>query len=100
MNRLPNQKESNIATTIFFVKAALKHPMRVAKPAQAKLFVVPTLNNVVFEAWYREQKVCVKGCCDGHDILRRAANFLEKPIRPKNIQIRTMVANAKPVFFS
>jgi hypothetical protein len=62
----------------FFVKAALKHPMRVAEPAQAKLFVVPTLNNVVYAANYRGHKICVKGCCDGHDILRRAANFLAK----------------------
>ena len=29
----------------YFVKAALRHPMRVPNPAQAKLFVVPTLNN-------------------------------------------------------
>jgi len=29
----------------YFVEAALRHPMRVPNPAQAKLFVVPTLNN-------------------------------------------------------
>jgi hypothetical protein len=60
----------------YFVKAALKHPMRVPHPAQAKLFVVPTLNNVVFNADIGEWRICVKDNCDRHEVLRRAASFL------------------------
>lgn len=51
--------------------------MRVQAQAQAKLFVVPTLNNVVFEADFYEHRICVKDNCDRHEVLRRAASFLE-----------------------
>jgi hypothetical protein len=99
---LPNPKKSNISTTTFFRESgsSLKHPMRVAEPAQAKLIVVPTMNNMVFEAIYRDHEVCVKGCCDGHEILRRAANFLEKSIGPEYVQVRTSGCKCKPVFFT
>ena len=61
----------------YFVKAALKHPMRVPNPEQAKLFVVRTLNNVVFNADLSKHRICVKDNCGRHEIVRRAASFLD-----------------------
>jgi hypothetical protein len=61
----------------YFVKAALKHPMRVPHPAQAKLFVVPTLYNIVFDGDLSEYRICAKDNCNRHEIMRRAGSFLE-----------------------
>jgi len=40
----------------WFLKAALKHPMRTFDPSQAKLFVVPTVMNSVTDAIYESKR--------------------------------------------
>lgn len=65
----------------WMLQAALRHPLRTTDPAQAKLFYVPTLMNVLFEMKHSSSRVgmplnlCVNGTC-GFDALMKSANQL------------------------
>jgi hypothetical protein len=49
----------------WFMKASLTHPMRTYKPEEAKLFVVPSLSNIIMHTsiYYTKEKLCWRGIC-------------------------------------
>jgi hypothetical protein len=49
----------------WFMKASLTHPMRTYNPAEAKLFVVPSLSNIIMHTsiYYTKEKICWRGIC-------------------------------------
>eukprot|EP00934_Nitzschia_sp_Nitz4_P002385 Nitzschia sp. Nitz4//scaffold199_size41809//22222//23514//NITZ4_007454-RA/size41809-processed-gene-0.33-mRNA-1//-1//CDS//3329540573//2380//frame0 len=60
----------------FFMKAALKHPMRTLDPTQAKLFVIPSLQNMFdSRSYFKDKDLCVGEICN-KQLMQLAADFI------------------------
>lgn len=57
----------------WFVYHALRHPMRTWKASDAKLFVIPTLNNIYdTRSYYKHKDLCIQEKCNA-DLMKSAA---------------------------
>jgi hypothetical protein len=60
---------------VWFMLAALAHPQRTMDPSKAKLFVVPTLSNLLLSL-PRDTPFCWRGMCRTRTLREQANNFL------------------------
>jgi hypothetical protein len=76
LNEIMDNFNSKHYTDVYFARAALQHPMRTLDPSKAKLFVVPTLLNLLAGRKYRKgSKFCYKSLCN-RDLVEYADDFL------------------------
>jgi hypothetical protein len=63
----------------WFMKASLKHPMRTYNPEDAKLFVVPSLSNIIMHTsiYNTPEQLCWRGSC-GRPLMEYMDNVLAK----------------------
>jgi hypothetical protein len=79
----PNPKHND---DYWFMKASLTHPMRTYNPEEAKLFVVPSLSNIIMHTsiYYTKEKLCWRGIC-GRPLMEYIDNVLtESPWFQRN----------------
>lgn len=62
------------ADDLWFMAAALDHPLRTRDPSRARIFVVPSLLNQIVS---RDHKYCWQGACDSTKLLTIIELFLE-----------------------
>jgi hypothetical protein len=63
----------------WFMKTSLTHPMRTYIPEEAKLFVVPSLSNIIMQTaiYNTKEEFCWRGIC-GRDLMTYIDQFLAK----------------------
>jgi hypothetical protein len=72
-----NEQEIKHTDDWWFAKAALNHPKRTMNPAEAKIFVVPTLINVIVDQLVEfDTALCFQGKCN-LELLQSVNEFLE-----------------------
>jgi hypothetical protein len=64
----------------WFMKNALRHPMRTLNASEAKLFVIPSLHNFYdSRAFFKTKMLCLKGVCNRKLILSAAETVTSSP---------------------
>lgn len=65
------------ADDYFFMKNSLRHPMRTWNASEAKLFVIPSLNNFYdLRDYYKDHDLCFNGLCN-NDLMATIKETLE-----------------------